>query len=404
MRNMRKILKKYTDEFSEGSLKTFAQHMAFRVKNFPQGGKVLFLKGEIGAGKTTFTRFFSEELGGKNGSSPTFSLIEKRDLPENIVLLHGDFYRADVSRVEEIVDEYQEIAEDIQKNTPEKQVIWVLEWFPPKLIPEFFGEIPKIFLEFFHPLSNTFENHDTRNISVYFENPFAVCSTDVQNFLGKYQTPVHIQKHSEMVQKVALGVGRQLQKNKIPIDIDLIKNAALLHDALKYVDFPLYSSANPKDAERYQEAVTPEKIAIWKQVREKYLHTHHADAIAEILDTHSFFATAQVIRSHKTSSIFLHKNPEKNPKTNREKNGEKNREEEKDEKTGYETFSWEEKVLYYADKRALHDTFVSVQERLVDGSKRYQQEASPELNEKVFLLEKILETAGGFCANNLEIL
>ena len=359
--------------FSEEEMKTFAEELAFRVQNFPEGGELLFLKGEVGAGKTTFTRYFSQALGATSASSPTFSFLEKREISENITIFHGDFYRGDISRIEDIMDEYLEMQEEEiqnrkQKNLPENKYIWILEWFPEELISEFFPDKAKIFLNFEHG-----ETQKYREISLQFENPLSCSSSDVKYFVEKYKTPVHIKKHIELVQKIAVTVAQKLRDQKIPIDLELVKNSALLHDAVKYVDFPEYT---PSEKKRYQEEITPEKLKIWKETKQKFFTTDHGKAIGEIITTPPYFfpATAKVIDSHMTRRIFLDT-----------------------------PMSWEEKCVHYADKRALHDTFVTITERLEDGKKRYACESSPRLNQLVSDLEKSLEKAGNFLGKNLVI-
>ena len=360
-------------KYSEIQMKKLAEELAKRVRIFPEGGNILFLKGEVGAGKTTFTRYFSEYLGAKSGSSPTFTLLEKREISDTVTLFHGDFYRADRERISDIIDEYQdiqaqEISDQKKNNTQKKQYIWILEWFPEKLIPEFFPDEPKIFLNFEHG-----ENQDERDIIYSFDNPLSIEFSGVKRLIERYKTPVHIQHHIEMVRKIAVVVASKLQKNRIPLDRELVENSALLHDCVKYVDFPEYTE---QEKHRYQEEITPEKLEIWKRTKQKFFSTDHGKAMAEILTTapEHFPATARVIESHMTRRIFSD-----TPMT------------------------WEEKCVYYADKRALHDTFVSIHDRLEDGKKRYSHEASPLLEEKIQALERSLETAGKFSGNSLTL-
>ena len=61
-------------------------------------GDIIFLYGEIGAGKTTFTRFFINYLESKNGIknsdilSPTFNIVYDYDV-RDMKILHYDLYR-----------------------------------------------------------------------------------------------------------------------------------------------------------------------------------------------------------------------------------------------------------------------------------------------------------------------
>lgn len=54
---------------------------------------ILLLKGNLGAGKTTFTQFLLKELGSSDEiSSPTYSIVNEYDTPKGKVY-HFDLYR-----------------------------------------------------------------------------------------------------------------------------------------------------------------------------------------------------------------------------------------------------------------------------------------------------------------------
>lgn len=64
--------------------------------------KVLLLKGDIGAGKTTFTKSLLKKLGSSDDvDSPTYALVNEYDTPRGKVF-HFDLYR--VNDVEELYD------------------------------------------------------------------------------------------------------------------------------------------------------------------------------------------------------------------------------------------------------------------------------------------------------------
>ena len=57
-------------------------------------GSVILLDGDLGAGKTVFTRGFARALGiDEPVSSPTYTIVQEYDLPERGRLYHLDLYR-----------------------------------------------------------------------------------------------------------------------------------------------------------------------------------------------------------------------------------------------------------------------------------------------------------------------
>ncbi len=97
------------------------KRFAIYFANLLCGGETILLNGDLGAGKTTFTKFLAEALGVTEVvTSPTFNIVKVYNA-KNFKLYHFDLYRL------ENYDELQEIgAEDILfKN--EKDVILV-EW------------------------------------------------------------------------------------------------------------------------------------------------------------------------------------------------------------------------------------------------------------------------------------
>lgn len=80
---------------NEAATAQLAQQLAAQA----QAGDVIFLAGELGAGKTTFTRHFARALGvAGRVKSPTYTLVESYDLPNGVTLHHFDLYRLSDAR------------------------------------------------------------------------------------------------------------------------------------------------------------------------------------------------------------------------------------------------------------------------------------------------------------------
>ena len=97
---------------------------------------IIFLKGNIGAGKTTFVKYYIKNLDpDKNAYSPTFSLINEYVLPD-IKIYHYDLYRLSSYR------DLQEIGVDYNLDL---DGIHFIEW-PNNFIQEL--PPPDIFVNF----------------------------------------------------------------------------------------------------------------------------------------------------------------------------------------------------------------------------------------------------------------
>ena len=87
------------DSFSEEDTRSFAKDLA----NKAQKGDVIALIGDLGAGKTAFTKGFAEGLGiDEPVTSPTFTIVQIYE-SGRLPLYHFDVYRiGDVSEMDEI--------------------------------------------------------------------------------------------------------------------------------------------------------------------------------------------------------------------------------------------------------------------------------------------------------------
>ena len=72
------------------------QNFSKKISKIVRAGDAIFLYGEIGAGKTTFVRFFINHLESENKVkksdvlSPTFNIVYDYDV-RNVKILHYDF-------------------------------------------------------------------------------------------------------------------------------------------------------------------------------------------------------------------------------------------------------------------------------------------------------------------------
>ena len=96
--------------------------------------KVVFLKGELGSGKTTFAQGVGRTLGVSSPlRSPTFTLVNVYEIKDGLVkrLVHADLYRL------ESVDRYSWRDLGLEEYVAEKGTLVLVEW-PERLsfIPE----------------------------------------------------------------------------------------------------------------------------------------------------------------------------------------------------------------------------------------------------------------------------
>lgn len=134
--------------------------------------------------------------------------------------------------------------------------------------------------------------------------------SQIKELLEKYKVPAHVQKHMHAVKDIAVYLGKKLIKNGTDVNLKLLEQAALLHDLVKI---------------SHKE--------------------NHETAAYQILTGIGEPILAEIVKKHAYLSLAAKK--EDKPTT------------------------WEEKLIYYADKRVLHDKVVSIKERIEDGRTRY---------------------------------
>ncbi len=166
---------------------------------------------------------------------------------------------------------------------------------------------------------------------------YALPSRDkCRSIIRACHVPVHIVKHKEAVAKLGVFLAERLAARGITVDVELVERACLLHDLFRVCDFPL------EDFSRFEQPVTEEDKTRWRGLKAKHGHRRHEDAADAFLkDAYPVLATT--IRKHRYTALL-------------------------DENDKPET--WEEKLVYYADKRAMHDRIVPLKERLEEAHRR----------------------------------
>jgi len=156
------------------------------------------------------------------------------------------------------------------------------------------------------------------------------------DIIKEYRVPSHILKHSLAVAKLAVFLAERLKEKGAAVDVDLVDRACLLHDIVRVCDF------KELDYRDFNQTVTEQDKAKWQQIRARYKGIGHEDAAYEIL-REKFPLLALTIKKHKYMAML-------------------------DEETRPNT--WEEKLVYYADMRVMHDKIMPLETRLKEAHKR----------------------------------
>lgn len=156
---------------------------------------------------------------------------------------------------------------------------------------------------------------------------------EILEIYKEFRVPKHIIAHMRVVAHIAQQLASRLQKKQIKIDKDAVIQAALLHDVVRYVDFKLPLK------ERFKDRIDEKDLEFYKNTWKKYHKLGHEKAMAKILREKGEEKIAKIIAKHGFFSVWKLKN-------------------------------WDEKILYYADKRVDHDSIVDLKKRFSEGKKR----------------------------------
>lgn len=160
----------------------------------------------------------------------------------------------------------------------------------------------------------------------------------LQKLISQYRVPLHIQKHMQKVAAVALYLGQHLRQAGEKLDLVVVRQGALLHDVMKLCDF------KKLDFEHFEQNISAEDIQFWTALMKSCSHIGHVEAAYNMLMEIGEEKLAVIVRKHRFAGLI-----DKRDKP----------------------VTWEEKLVYYADKRVQHDKIVSIPQRLKDGRERW---------------------------------
>jgi putative nucleotidyltransferase with HDIG domain len=157
--------------------------------------------------------------------------------------------------------------------------------------------------------------------------------------LAQCHVPKHIIRHCQATAGLAVELAEKIAANGIEVNVDFVHRACLLHDIMRVCDF-----AKPLE-HIFDSPANEEDLQKWREFSERYKGIRHEQAGYEFLKD-KYPEIALAIKKHAYKALIEKENC---PQT------------------------IEEKLVYYADKRAMHDRVVSLAERLEEGHCRNQQ-------------------------------
>jgi putative nucleotidyltransferase with HDIG domain len=148
--------------------------------------------------------------------------------------------------------------------------------------------------------------------------------------LKEHRVPSHIVAHSLAVAKLAVFLAERLKEKGVPVDVALVDRACLLHDIFRICDFEQLTNG------RFKQKIIQKSEPKWQRLKS------HEDAAYDLLKG-KYPVLALTVKKHRYSALL----------------------DEKERPT-----TWEEKLVYYADKRVMHDKIVPLKQRLEEAHKR----------------------------------
>jgi tRNA threonylcarbamoyladenosine biosynthesis protein TsaE len=274
----------------------------------------VFLRGELGAGKTTFIQGLGFGLGLLDAlASPTYALEQRYPLPSNEEFLHIDLYRLD-----------RKSADDLIASSDGFCGIRCIEW--AERMSSYGGERTiDVLLQ---------EDRGGRRLEIVFRDLMIPAASAVEAWRDDVALPRHIRDHCDAVAELSRVFADALLQRGVILRPLVLKRAAELHDLFRFLDFR--PGAAPDGIED-----DPREAAVHVQWKTTFMGLRHEPACAKFLRERGFPQLADVVAVH---GLELPSPPRP---------------------------TIEQKVLFYADKRVLGDRIVTLEERFSDFRKRY---------------------------------
>lgn len=296
--------------------------LAHTLYHFPL---TIFLRGELGAGKTTFLQGFAKELGiSAPLTSPTYALEQQYRTKSGLPFVHIDLYRLSPADAAQLLDQ-TDITEGIR----------CVEW--ADRLPEIPASLP-------HILIDLKEEKDGRNLTVTFNDMPIPSDSQIAEWRRTVALPDNIIAHCEAVKSVSKGLGEHFLSEGSVVRLRSLTSAAALHDLLRFIDFEDGQLAGNDT---------------WQSLKREFPGMKHEAAASAFLKQKGFDGIGQIVSTHGLANPTIR-----------------------------DTLI-EQKLLFYADKRAAHDMVVTLKERFREFEERYKKPAG-QWAEEAHLLEKQL--------------
>jgi len=270
----------------------------------------IVLRGELGAGKTTFVQGFAKGIGVQDGvTSPTYALEQRYG---DDILSHIDLYRLSSIQAAEFMR--------------------TLDPFPGIRVIEWSDRTQGIETDIEIEISET---NNGRRIVMTFSDIEIPSDAQIETWMKNVMLPEHIQRHVQKVADICDTVADHLLIQGRPVRKKALRSAALTHDLLRFVDFASLIG---------DDVFTPsvKQTGVWTKNKEMY-GTPHEAAAEKFLIQHGHPEIGRIVRTHRghgTNSM---------PET------------------------LEQYALAYSDKRAVIDKAVTLDERFDDFIIRYSK-------------------------------